>query len=154
MKYLSALAAAGLLSFGLVGSASASHFPVVFSPPSTTFTSTGPFAITINGTTLACTGTLKWATNVNGGAKIKAASLSGPSGCSSVAFFSLPWKAVAISAASATIELVDFTTSLGDCRSNLGVTVSNSVLSYTGQFSSCNLQISLTTTPAVSIVPK
>lgn len=154
MKSIIALAAVGLMSFGLANGANAAGFK--FSPASTKFVGKGPTSATLNGVTLACTGTLKGSTNAQGVGKVTGGSFTGALGCSSVTFTGTPWKMTATTATTATIVGVDFTTPLGSCGpANLVVTLTGGVFSYNGAFDQCsNIQLSLKTTPTVSIVPK
>ena len=154
MKSIIALAAVGLMSFGLANGANAAGFK--FSPASTKFVGKGPTSATLNGVTLACTGTLKGSTNAQGVGKVTGGSFTGAFVCSSVTFTGVPWKMTATTATTATIVGVDFTTPLGSCGpANLVVNLSGGVFTYNGPFDQCsNIQLSLKTTPTLSIVPR
>ena len=156
MKSITALAAIGLVSFGLADSASAAKAGFKFSPANTKFSGTGPTSATLNGVSLNCTGTILGASNKAGVGKVTGGSFTGALGCSSVTFSGTPWKLVATTATTATISGVDFNTPIGDCGpANLVVTVSGGVFTYNGKFDQCsNISLTLKTTPTVSIVPK
>ena len=154
MKSIIALAAVGLMAFGLADTANAAGFKL--SPPNTKFTGAGPTSATLNGVNLNCTGMLTGQTNKAGVGKITGGSFTGALGCSSVTFTGTPWTGVAVSATTGTITGVHFTTPLGSCGpANLTVTLTGGVFSYNGPFDQCsNISLSLKTTPTVSIVPK
>ena len=156
MKPIIALAAIGLVSFGLADSASAAKAGFKFSPANTKFSGAGPTSATLNGVTLACTGTLTGATNKAGVGKVTGGSFTGALGCTSVTFAGTPWKMVAASATTATITGVDFNTPIGDCGpANLTVTLTGGTFSYNGAFDQCsNISLTLKTTPTVTIVAK
>ena len=151
MKKTIALAAVGLMALGFASSASAFKF----SPAPGKFVGTGPTSATLNGNTLACTGTLKGTTTRTGIGHVTGGSFTGAPGCSLTTFTGTPWKMVASSANTATITGVHFTTPIGSCGpANLIVNLSGGVFTYNGPFDQCsNIQLTLTTKPTLSIVP-
>jgi hypothetical protein len=153
MKSAIALLAVGLVSFGFASSASAVTYK--FSPASTKFVGKGPTSATLNGLTLACTGTLRGSTTATGVGHVTGGSFTGALGCSSVKFTGTPWLMKATTATTATITGVDFTTPLGTCGpANLVVNLSGGTFTYNGAFDQCsNIQLTLKTTPTLSIVP-
>jgi hypothetical protein len=155
MKSLIAIAAIGVMSFGLASGASAAT-KYIFSPASTKFVGTGPTSATLNSVTLACTGSLKGASTAAGAGKVTGGSFTGELGCSSVTFTGTPWKMAATTATTATITGVHFTTPIGSCGpANLVVTLTGGVFSYNGAFDQCsNIKLTLTTKPTLSIIVK
>jgi hypothetical protein len=154
MKSAITLLAVGLVSLGAASGVAAKGFKL--SPASTKFVGTGPTSATLNGLTLACTGTLKGQTSATGVGKVTGGSFKGATGCTSVTFSGTPWKMTATTASTATTVGVDFSTPIGSCGpANLVIGLSGGVFSYNGAFDQCsNIKLTLTTVPTVSIVPK
>jgi hypothetical protein len=149
MNSITAITAVGLVS--LAGAANAFEF----SPESKTFVGTGPTSATLNGITLACTGTLHGKTTKTGIGKVTSGSFTGAAGCSSVGLQGLPWTMKATGASTATVANVTFTSPIGNCGpANLPVNVSGGVISFTNAtLGNCKVSGTLTTTPTISIVP-
>jgi hypothetical protein len=102
MKPAIALAALGLVLFGLADAADAD----VFSPASTKFNLTGPVIIMKSGVKLGCQETVGAQTNATGALSITSMSFSGGQGCSSVKANGLPWAVNATGISSLTISKV------------------------------------------------
>lgn len=152
MKTAIAIAAAGLMSFGVIDTASAAF---ELNPESTSFTGTGTTSATKNGITLMCNATFKGKVNSAGVGKVTGGSFSGQVGCSSVGLSNLPWKSVAINATQVKIHNVTFTSPIGNCGpGNLTVGLSGGVISFNNQAlpGGCTVSGSITTTPSLSIV--
>lgn len=151
MKTAIAIAAAGLMSFGIVNTAAAYHL----SPESTKFTGTGTTSATVNGVTLSCNASFNGKTTATGVGKITGGSFSGALGCSSVTLSNLPWKAKAVSATAVKIKNVTFQSPIGNCGpGTLKTTLKNGVVSFTNQPlpGGCTVTGNITTSPTLSIV--
>lgn len=152
MKTAIAIAAAGLVSFGIIDTASAAY---EFNPENTSFTGTGMTSATKNGITLKCNATFKGKVDVNGVGHVTSGSFTGQVGCSSVTLGNLPWKSLAISATKARIYNVKFNSPIGNCGpGNLTTTLKNGVVSFTNQPlpGGCTVSGNITTSPKLSIV--
>jgi hypothetical protein len=149
MNKITAITAVGLVS--LAGVAHAFEF----SPEGKTFVATGPTSATLNGITLACTGTIHGKTTKTGIGKVTSGSFTGAAGCSATGLSGLPWTMKATGASTATVFGVTFTSPIGNCGpANLNVNLSGGVVSFTNQpIGSCTGSGTLTTTPTLSIVP-
>jgi len=158
MKTIITLAAIGLTAISFASTASAKA-GFKFSPASTKFSGTGPSSATLDGITVGpCTTTLKGATAKSGTGKITSGSVSGPGFCGDITFSNLPWKMLATTATTATITGAEFTSPVGTCgtaTSTIVANLSGGVFTYNGPYGACtNLNVSFTTTPTVSIIPK
>jgi hypothetical protein len=152
MKPAIALAALGLVLFGLADAADAD----VFSPASTKFNLTGPVIIMKSGVKLGCQETVGAQTNATGALSITSMSFSGGQGCSSVKANGLPWAVNATGISSLTISKVLLMLPNGACGpgvvpANLGggVLAFNAANSLAG----CSIAGGLRSTPTVRIVP-
>jgi hypothetical protein len=154
MKTSIAIAAAGLMSFGIVGATPAFAYHLI--PEGQSFTGTGKTSATKNGITLACKAKFQGNVDNNGVGSITAGTFSGELGCSSVGLSGLPWKAVAKGATKVTISNVTFTSPIGNCGpGNLVVKLANGVISFKNLPlpGGCTVSGKITTSPTVSIVP-
>ena len=152
MKTAIVIAAAGLMSFGMIDSALAAY---ELNPESTNFTGTGTTSATKNGITLKCNASFTGSVDANGVGSITGGSFSGQLGCSSVGLSGLPWKALAISATKVKIFGVTFTSPIGNCGpGNLKTTLKAGVIKFTNQPlpGSCTVSGKITTSPTLSIV--
>jgi hypothetical protein len=93
MKSIIAIVALGATTLGFATQADAFKL----SPPSTSFTASGPTSLSAGGATLACTSTFTGHTTAAGVGKITGFSASGQAGCSSIVA-TLPWTAKAVTA--------------------------------------------------------
>ncbi len=155
MKSIIAIAALSVATFGLATEASAFKF----SPPSTSFTASGPTSLTANGITLACTSTFTGSTNARGKGKVTGFSASGGLGCTSVVGSNFPWKAKAISATTAKFTGVQVgIPGLGiNCGPGSVTATDNGsgAITFNATLNPGNCMVSGTvqTTPPVTIVP-
>jgi hypothetical protein len=162
MKSVTALLAIGLVSLGVAGNANATTY--IFSPKATHFTGKGNTSATADGVTLACTGKFKGATSATGAiAHITAGSFTGELGCNTVKFSGLPWEVKPLTATTGEILAVTFSDATFGFTCGpftLPITVGSSgVISFNfaGNSASApctNITGTITTTPAVTIVPK
>ena len=153
MKQTIAIIAAGIMSFGTIGTAAAAGYKL--SPKNTSFTGTGNTSATKSGVTLACTANFTGKVNSTGVGSVTGGSFSGALGCSSVTLGNLPWKAKAVSATKAKIYSVTFQSPIGNCGpSTLPTTLKNGVISFNNVSLSggCTVSGKITTTPTISIV--
>jgi hypothetical protein len=144
--------AAGLMSFGIVGSAAAYHL----SPENTKFSGTGNTSATKNGITLKCKAKFQGHVDANGIGYVDSGTFSGELGCTSVGLQNTPWKATATAATKATIANVTFTSPIGNCGpGNLATKLVSGVISFANRPLSggCTVSGKITTSPTVSIVP-
>ncbi len=151
MKTAIAIAAAGLMSFGVVNTAAAYHL----TPESTSFTGTGTTSATKNGVTLSCTANFTGKVGATGVGKITGGTFSGALGCSSVTLQNLPWTSKAVSATNVKISNVTFASPIGNCGPGaLKVTLKGGVVSFTNLAlpGGCTVSGSITTSPTLSIV--
>lgn len=153
MKKAIAIAAAGLMSFGIVESAYATAYE--FRPLNTNFTGSGTTSATKNGVTLKCNAKFTGDVDGQGLGHIKSGSFSGQLGCSSVGLKNLPWKAQAVSKTGGNIYNVTFTSPIGNCGpGTLPVTLQNGVITFNNKSlpGGCTVSGSITTSPKLSIV--
>ena len=123
-----------------------------FSPPSTTFTASGPASIT-KGEQVQCTMTMKMRTNAKGHLKILSTKFSGDSGCGTGE--NLPWKVKQPTFNSAMIMGFEFTSPFGDCSyPQVPMFLDAGTIIIGFQFPDCGagLGAELTTSPTLSLV--
>jgi hypothetical protein len=153
MKRALAITAAGLMSFGIVGPATAAAYHL--SPENAKFKGTGTTSATKSGITLNCNAKFKGKVGPTGVGKITAGSFTGELGCSAVGLGGLPWKAAATSQTNATIYNVSFTSPIGNCGpGDIATTLQNGVITFTNVAlaGGCTVSGSITTNPKLSIV--
>jgi hypothetical protein len=153
MKASIAITAAGLMSFGIVGTTPALAWHLI--PENKSFVGNGTTSATKNGVTLKCTAKFTGKINSKGVGSVTGGSFSGALGCSSVGLQGLPWTATATSATTGNILKVTFTSPIGNCGpGTLPVKLTNGVISFTNVSlpGSCKVSGNIKTTPKVSIV--
>jgi hypothetical protein len=154
MKPAILLAAAGLISLGIVGTTPAAAWHL--SPPGK-FTGDGKTSATKNGISLPCIAHFTGLVNKRGIGYVTGGSFKddGKIGCATVSLQGLPWKAVATTCCKVVIHNVTFHSTIGDCGpGNLPVHASGGVISFKAVPlpGGCTVTGKITTSPTVSIV--
>lgn len=153
MKTIAAIAVLSMVTFGLASQANAFKF----SPPSTSFTASGPTSLTANGTTLACTWTFTGKTDAAGLFKVGGFSATGMAGCTSVEASNLPWLATATTAKNAMFTNVEvlvpavFTCGPGSVKARDNA--SGQITFHAKMPGPCTFSGTVQTVPPVTIVP-
>ncbi len=153
MKTVIAIAAAGLMSFGIGATPAAAYH---LTPESTSFSGTGTTSATKNGVTLKCKAKFQGSVDSNGVGSVTSGTFSGQIGCNTVTLGNLPWKSTAKGATKLTIANVAFDSPIGNCGpGNLVVKLTDGVIKFTNiaLAGGCTVSGKITTSPALSIVP-
>jgi hypothetical protein len=153
MKTAIAIVAAGLMSFGMAGSASAAKFHL--SPEGSTFTGTGTTSATKNGVTLQCKAKFQGHVDDTGVGFVDSGTFSGQVGCSTVGLSNLPWQSNALNAKKANIQNVTFTSPIGNCGpGTIVVAIKAGKIKFTNAplAGGCTVTGSIKTSPALAIV--
>ena len=157
MKILTSLAAIGLASFGFASSAAAYRF----SPTDVHFTASDSTGLsTPNASNVTCRLKLRGGVGHKGKEfKVKSAVFKGSDArCATITASNLPWKAQPINATTAKllgVALISPFGNCGDATSNMLVGMGGGSLSIDTFLNpgSCTFRATLSTTPALSIVP-
>ena len=155
MKQTIAIAAAGLLSFGIAGITPAAAYH--FSPENSAFTGKGKTSATKTGLTLPCKASFTGNVDANGVGSITGGKFreDGSVGCVSVKLKNLPWAANATGRRTAVIKNVAFSSPIGDCGpGDITTTLRNGVVKFTAVPlpPDCTVSGRVVTTPTLSIV--
>jgi hypothetical protein len=152
MKHAIALAASGLILFGVANCAAAE----AFSPSNTKFNWTGPVIIMKSTVRLGCQATVGAQTNTTGALSITSVSFSGGQACASVGASGLPWAVKATSMTSLTISKVLLVLPNGACGSGvIPANLGGGVLAFnaSNNLAGCSIAGGLRSAPTVKILP-
>lgn len=152
MRY-PAFLAAGLISLGCGGAASAFNFV----PANTSFTASGTLDLTANGNTNPCGARFKGKTGPKRGrGKITAVSFTAGNHCDTVHGLGLPWRIKITSANTIDILAMSIGNDLITCGpSKAPVSLSGGVVTFNDTLSpgDCQIMGNLTTRPTIAIGP-
>lgn len=154
MKTVTAITAAGLVSFGLGFATPAAAYHLI--PENATFTGKGNTSATKNGITLKCKANFQGHVDSQGVGFVDSGTFTGELGCTAVGLGGLPWKSVAKSATKVLINNVSFTSPIGNCGpGKVPVKVVDGTIKFTNVnlAGGCTISGKIATTPALSIVP-
>lgn len=153
MKATIAIAAAGLMSFGMIGTASAFHLS-----PSGPFTADGSTSATKGGLTLPCKAHFEGTIDDQGVGHVTGGSfkdVKGGQGCTLVTLQNLPWEVDATGLKTVVLKGVQFNTPIGACGpGDMDGKVRAGKLTITAAPlpPNCSVSANTATTPTISIV--